>query len=148
MTTSTAPAVAESVTRLVTDALGPSEVRVLNGRPPDAEGARKRELVFVDDIVGSHDIATMKSGRNPRDERYTVNIAIAVIGTRGTVAKARARAFELMGVVENVVADNKTLDVEGVLSAKVGEWRTNAFHSNEGPNAEIVVGVDIHARLV
>lgn len=144
-TVSTVPAVKSALVTLLTSQL--PGIQVKYGRPADNQLAR--ECVYVAEAVGNHRIPVFKgTGRKPREERYSVEVVVAVIQERGEVSVSEARAFELLEAVENVVADDPTLGgVDGLIHAIAGDWETVADQTVGGPAAVIRFNVDCLARL-
>lgn len=144
-TTSTVPAVKTALVTLIGTAL--SGVQVTYGRP--ADNKLNRECVYVGEATGAHRIPVYKGTvRKPREERYSVEVVVAVIKARGDVTDSESRAFTLLASVEDVVANDPTLGaVDGLLHATAGSWETAAEQTAEGPAAVIRFNVDCLARL-
>lgn len=101
------------------------------------------------DVVGRHDIPTL-GGRVSRDERYTVPLTIRVFQPGAepqNMAATEARAFAILVDVENLLADNPSLGVDGVLTAKAGDWSSTLAPMEGGWACQVVFGIDVHARL-
>src|ERR1051325_1589894 len=101
---STVPAVKAALVSLISAQL--TNVQVSYGRPADSKLAR--ECVYIAEATGEHSIPVFKAGRKPREERYSIEVVVAVIKARGTITTAEARAFTLLAAVEDVVADDPT----------------------------------------
>jgi len=143
-TVSTVPDVKTALVNLIGAQL--PGIQVVYGRPADNQ--LKRECVYVGDATGSHRIPVFKAGRKAREERYSVEVVIAVAKDRGQVSDSEGRAFELLEAVENVVADDPTLGgVDGLIHAIAGEWAAGADQSTVGPAAVIAFNIECLARL-
>lgn len=121
-------------------------VSVTYGRPMDT--VLPREAVYVGDVRGQHRIPVMKAARKAREESFTVDVVVAVLMPRGTIADAEARAFVLATQVENVLADDPSLGgVDGLIHATAGSFRSEPDFAQEGPVAVVVIEVDCLSRL-
>jgi hypothetical protein len=123
-------------------------VQVTYGRPADSQ--LERECVWVGDVTGQQRVPTMMAGRKHRQEDYSVEVVCWVADTRGLVSAAEARCFELLGEVEDVVADDPTLGLAtnvGFFQATAGTFDT-ASDLIGGPAAVIRLAIDCSARLV
>lgn len=143
-TTSTVPTAKAALVALIDAAL---EVQVTYGRP--ADGELQRECVWVGNVTGQQRVPTMKAGRKARHETYSVEVIAWVDNDRGLVSDAEARCFELLGSVEDVVADDPTLGIATGLTyfkAEAGDFET-AADLIVGPAAAIRLNIDCEARL-
>ena len=145
-TTSTVPAAKTALVTLISAAL--PGVQVTYGRPPDNE--LERECVYVGNVSGVQRIPTMRAGRKPREETYSVEIVVAILLERGTTSDAEDRAFELLAECEDVVADDPTLAIAsaaGSFEAVAGSFESTADYTLEGPACVVQWNVDCKARL-
>jgi hypothetical protein len=143
-TTSTVPSVKTALVTLIGSAL--SGIQVTYGRPADDK--LNRECVYVAEAIGTHRVPVFKAGRKPREERYSVEVVVAVIKGRGDVTDSESRAFTLLAAVEDAVANDPTLGaVDGLVHATAGSWETAAEQTAEGPAAVIRFNVDCLARI-
>jgi len=141
---STVPAVAAAIAALIDAELGP-EVQVSDGRPPTGE--LRPECVYVADADGRDTVPVHKSGRKEREEDYQLAVIVSVHLDQGTVAQAKARAFELLAAVEDVLADDPSLgDVDGLIHATAGRWHSETGWA-QGPVCVIGLEVDCLARI-
>jgi hypothetical protein len=144
-TTSTVPTAKAALVSLIGTAL--SGVQVTYGRPSDAE--LDRECVWVGDVTGRQQVPTMKAGRKARHETYSVEVVAWVAMDRGLVSDAEARAFVLLGSVEDVVANDPTLGIAtgtAYFGATTGDF-DSAADLIGGPAAVVRLNVDCTARL-
>lgn len=81
---------------------------------PGPEAAREM-LVLGTVTWEDYRIATIKSGRKQRQEDFEIAFEVFVVGATGTSpaapSPARARAFELLAVVEDMLADDPKIGV-------------------------------------
>lgn len=101
------------------------------------------------DVTGRHEIPTL-GGRVSRDERYSVPVTIRVFDPDAepqNMATVEERAFALLAGVENLLADNPNLGVDGVLSARAGDWSSTLTAFQGGWACQLVFNIDVHARL-
>lgn len=122
-----------------------SDVRV-DGAPP-GEDKLERDNVYLGDVRGEHTDAAMKAGRRWRDESYSIDVVVWTLRPGAEVSEAKAAAVDLWETVENVLADNPTLGVEGVTGAGISEFEVSAMMNPNGAVCQIVLSVDITARL-
>lgn len=145
-TSSTIPTAKAALVSLIGAAL--SGVQVKYGRPADNQ--LERECVYVGDVTGSSRVPTMRAGRKPREETYSVEVVVAVLMLEGEVTEAEARAFTLLTEVEDVVADDPTLGIAaatGFFQATAGGFDVVSDLTQEGPACVIRFNVDCKARL-
>jgi hypothetical protein len=145
-TSSTIPTAKTALVALISAAL--PGVQVVYGRPADSELAR--ECVYVGDATGVQRIPTMRAGRKPREETYSVEVIVAVLLERGNTTDAESRAFTLLAECEDVVADDSTLGIasaSGFFQAVAGSLDSVADLTAEGPACVIRWNVDCKARL-
>lgn len=101
------------------------------------------------DVTGRHDVPTM-GGRVARDERYALPLTIRVFDPDAepqNMAAVEARAFTILAQVENLLADNPNLGVDGVLRAQAGDWSSTLTPFQGGWACQIVFNIEVHARL-
>jgi hypothetical protein len=82
---------------------------------------------------------------NPLREQYTVNCSIAVIAATGVTSEARARCFELLALVNDVLAADETSFTVPVLSAQLGRYSLNQFPGSRGMVVQLNFGIDVDA---
>lgn len=121
-----------------------TDVGVDVGYPGDT--LRKRH-VFVLKTEGSVQVPTVKAGRLHRDDEFKITWRMGVAGEGRDLADAKAAAAALVQGLEDILADDASLGVEGVMAAEVTYIEgVNAWLSPEGANAFADVTVDVHAR--
>lgn len=142
---STVPTAKAALVTLIGTAL--TGVQVTYGRPADSQ--LERECVWVGDATGQQRVPTMKAGRKARHETYSIEVVCWVADTRGLISTAEARCFELVGEIEDVVADDPTLGLASAAAffqATTGNFDTAADLIG-GPAAVVRINVDCEARL-
>lgn len=157
-TSSTVPAVKTALSSLLAARPGLAGVAVHYAWPGPQGSAE--EIVLATDpeaeptatVTGRHDVAVLGGNRTKRDERFSLPVTIRVYQGETTsavddAAACEARAFELLAEVEDLVATNPNLDVDGVLSARAGDWAATVDPYQAGWQARIVFNIEIHARL-
>lgn len=81
---------------------------------PGPDGAEPEMLILGEITWDEYAIATIKSGRKHRQENWDVAFELFVMGGDGTTpancGPARERCFELLKIVENMLADDVTAD--------------------------------------
>ena len=146
-TTSTVPSAKAALVALIGTAL--PGVQVTYGRPSDAE--LDSECVWVGDATGQQRVPTIKAGRKARHETYSVDVVCWTVIQRGLVSEAEARAFVLLGEVEDVVADDPSLGLTTattpVFFATTGQFETAADVASGIPVAVVRMSVNCEARL-
>lgn len=153
-TTSTVPAVKQALLTLLPAQAGLGSVAIHYAWVGPAAEAEEILLATdpdagTPDVVGRHEIPTL-GGRVSRDERYSVPLTIRVFDPDAepqNMATVEARAFALLAAVENLLADNPNLDVDGVLSARAGDWSSTLTPFQGGWACQLVFNIDVHARL-
>lgn len=87
----------------------------------------------------------LKAGRRKKDERYTIEIIIYT--TSSTAQQAESDACDLLGDIEDVVAVDHTLGVDGVFAIQpVGRsMRTEA--AEYGYLTTLTLTIEIRARI-
>lgn len=123
-------------------------VRVYDG--PDLDGAQPDEAITIG-MAGPDDPAAVEAqtvreglavGRS--HEEYTVHCLIEVRTGSGSVATARARAFDLYGAVGGTLAADPRLG-GAVMSAQPGAWSYSQVQDGAGFLATIALDVDVDA---
>jgi hypothetical protein len=109
-TTSTAPAVIDAVLAAVNTDL-PGTVTAFESWPgPDAA---PEMVVFGEIAWEAYDVASIKAGRQQRQETFTIGFEVFVFGTAGTTPAitkpVRDRAFVLATSLEDVLAEDPDL---------------------------------------
>lgn len=121
-------------------------VTVSPGWPGDRVPAA--QLIWIDELSGPVNIPVMTGGRKQRADEFTVSVQMRVLGL-GTLDETMSRLFELVGVVENLLADDTSLaDLDGVLSAELTDARQTSAMFPEGPAAYGELILTIETRLL
>lgn len=108
----------------------PETVQVEYGLP--APEAMRRTAVYLGPAVENDvSLATIKEGRRTRDESYRVIVRLVVAHER-TGALSEAAAVALLGHVEDVLADDHTLGVDGVLWASISQTSMDTWWGGDG----------------
>lgn len=116
----------------------------------DPVGAMRRESIFMGDVSSSiQEAESFGSGRRRRLEEYTIDVLVA-IQSKPTHQEAEARALELAGAVEDVVADAPQLtgSVTGLMFVEcAGISMSSAEAGTEGARVIATVHLTVKARL-
>lgn len=111
------------------------------------ELAMRDEMIWIDEVRSTIDAPVMTGGRIHRDDFFTVPVLVRVAGARSLDATME-RLEELVACVENVVADESTLnDLDGVVSV---EARSADVTCGRTPDAFLGFArceVEVHSRL-
>ncbi len=136
----------EQVCALLRSAPALTGVTVEPGWPGDRVPAA--QLIWFDEIDGPISVPVMTGGRKQRADTFTLSMQIRVIGL-GTLDETMSRLFELVAVVENLLADDTSLgDLDGVLSAELTNGRQTSAMFPEGPTAYGELILTIETRLL
>lgn len=110
--------------------------------------ATSNETIFcAPPIDGDSGIPVMRAGRQKRDESYRVDVVCQVVRPGGEVREAFDRAFELMGELEDELADDPLLGLTSILWAQVGGYDLVEGLTDQGGACRLEVHVDVRARL-
>lgn len=154
------PAYVDALYAAIESALPPSDVALIDGEPPSDQAARDR--IVIGDVSPDGEQEWWHLGNHSRREVFAVSIEITASAPGRTAPTARARAYELLGVVEHVVRGAATLDANGApdmsLYAANSGRTTVLFTSllqpshemrrfNEGHGCVISTGVRVTADL-
>lgn len=107
----------------------------------------ERERIWTGRARATHTPSSLKSGRMFRDEDMTFDLTIVVEKVGGTAEDAEDRAIEIGTVVEEYIADNKTLGVAGVKWVRVASAELTPLMNDRGAMAELVYSITYQARL-
>lgn len=114
---------------------------------PGADNAGNEAMYFGKTIDGLHTYTAIKAGRKPRDEVYTCKLHIDVFKPSGTAEQAETRALELFAMVENIIANDPKLGLSEIWLTKVDEWELHPGFNEEGEGVQMVVDINVEARL-
>lgn len=111
------------------------------------------EMVVLGDIEwADYDVASIKTGRQYRDEDWSVGFEVFVFGTSGSTpadpSTARDRAFVLAASVEDVFADNPKVGITsgGWARSRLTEAGPRVFE--KGWAYRVAGRIHVHARLI
>ena len=110
----------------------------------------KRERVFTTRARATHEPASLRAGRNFRNEVGRFDLVILVEGVKKTAEWASDRAADLGLPVEEFIADHKNnqLGVTGMQTLQVeGDVTLTEMFGDSGHLAELVIPVKFTARL-
>lgn len=123
-----------------------AQVQVSYSHPGDA---RETESVYLGEARGASEIPVIRAARKKREERYTIDVWFDVAGDGPTAQGASARAYELYGELEDVLADDPTLGLPAPFWAVVGDFTETMFfdEARRGYGSLLRVGVNCVGRL-
>ena len=116
----------------------------------DPGGAARREFIFIGDVTASgQDPESLSSGRRRRIESYTLDVIVSVQSKPQGLQENEQRAVVLASAVENVVADNPTLDsLSGLMFIECSGMSVTSNEAGvDGPHSQITVHFAVKARL-
>lgn len=102
-------------------------------------------MVIVGDVVGDQEWASIGAAR--RDEDYTVDLYVVVLWPGYDATEAMTRAWELWGVVEDVVRANPGAGGPGVMWSEMKRPAGTSSVDDEGYAYQITSGVRTRARI-
>jgi hypothetical protein len=122
---------------------GMADVQLTIGHP----GARiEREAVMLGGLVsGMQDVATLRAGAKPMDDRYSI-VVLVNVKHRDGIKAATDRVVQLLGEVAGTVGDDHTLG-DLVLAAHVGEYQIDEALTADGAESQATINIDVHARV-
>lgn len=111
-------------------------------------GTQSRERIFTGRARATHDPASLKAGRNFRNERMSFDLTVLVEGVGLNPEETDERAIALGLVVEEYVADNKGgLGVAGVNWIRVDGMELQNLSNDRGSMSELTYTITYDARL-
>jgi hypothetical protein len=143
-TTSTVPTVKAQLVSLLDARPGLDGVLVAYAVPPDLP---EREAIYLDRVAGVHNVTVTTGGRVPRDEQYTIDLIVRVLDSDGEPADAEARAFVLLGEVENLLANTPRLSLSVIDWAEARGYELDTTQYQDGALARIKLGIEVFAQL-
>jgi len=107
------------------------------------------EHVYSGRSFGDTPPASLRAGRNYRNESGTFEINVLVYKPGGSLLDADERADELQGDIEDWIADRKNneLGVTGLSSIIVTRWAADYFQTDNGMASLRTITVAWTARL-
>jgi len=140
--TSTVPATLGALHRLLVDADWPLRIPAVSlGLPRQVE----REMVIVGDVAGDQEWASIGAAR--RDEDYTVDLYVVVLWPGYDATETMTRAWELWGVVEDVLRQNPGAGGPGVMWSELKRPTGTTSVDDEGYAYQITSGLRTRARI-
>lgn len=122
-----------------------AKVSVEPGWP--GEQAMRDEMMWIDEIRSTVDAPVITGGRIHRDDFFTIPVLVRVAGAKNLDATME-RLEQLVAHVENVVADEHTLDdLDGVVSAEVQSADVTCGRTPDAFLGFARCEVQVHARL-
>lgn len=124
----------------------PDGAKVYYGDPGDG----RKDVVWVGDLVlGDIEPTALRAGRRKRDEDYTIYIFVEVTGTGRDVAKSEDRAIELGILVEEMLADDTTVQGSvGTGWAIISGERLVTVTNSDGHRTQLRYEVSVKSRLL
>lgn len=104
----------------------------------------ERSCIYLGEISGAMGIPTMRAGRKHRDEEFSLRINIDVLKAGGTQQDAEEEAYELMALIEDVVADDP--GTGGVNAAMAETFRSETYLEGEGSCCRLEFSVRVTNR--
>lgn len=107
------------------------------------------EGIFLGDVEGDMEIASIKTGRQRRNERYRVQVICQTWRSAHTPLSAddsEDRAYALLAVVENVLADDPTV-APSVAWNEVSSFADETVPFEHGWATRLTLTVAVTARL-
>jgi hypothetical protein len=155
MTTSIIPAVEKALLDRLVEACssttGLESVVVAESWPGPSAG---HEMLFLDWDIPVWDLNIPNltgAARKQRDERFTLEVIAWVFRpdlTPSQVRTAKARVHQIIDLVDDVLANNPTLDVPGVVVAAASGGSRQVIAYEKGYAVQATRSVDVHARLL
>ncbi|MGW0522850.1 hypothetical protein [Crossiella sp. NPDC003009] len=140
----TIAAVKAELHRRITELLAGEPIQVLYGDRAD----RRRTSVWLGATDMSEAAPTaFRAGTVRRQETYTVEVHIEVVGTHPQ--ETEARAIDLTGRIEEMLARDPVLAhaVPGVKSVVMAALRSNTNETGEGPICHVELQLRVMASL-
>jgi hypothetical protein len=111
-----------------------------------------RDLILLGEVEdGTHTVVTAKAGRKTRDEDYLLVLNIHSTRGGGDPLESWERAYELMEVVEDVVAEDVTIGLRAehpTLRVTFAEFDSGSDMDDNGWKTIIVLKLRVKIRLV
>lgn len=112
-------------------------------------GKREPECIYTAGrATMDHEPAALMSGRLARNETVDFDVVCVTEVTGGTALEADELAMELGTEVEAVLAENRTLGVQGINWATIAPVSLLGMFNDQGFLAELTYTVRYNARLV
>ncbi|HWH27577.1 MAG TPA: hypothetical protein VNU26_01220 [Mycobacteriales bacterium] len=118
-------------------------VQVVRGHPGDTI---EDELVQVGRVrAGRQEWAALAADKRPRDEHYSIEVYIQVLGPGRPQDEVTERAYELMALVDQQLRNDPTLGGT-VRSCQLSDFEDDETPYEEGRAATVTVQVRCNAR--
>lgn len=144
--TSVRTAAKQKLTELLAEAL--PGVQVLYGHQPRV---MQNECVWTDDISqGEVTVAAQNAVRQPRDDRFVIDVYCFAKVPGRTCLEQEVRVEELYAALENVLADHPTLEMKPVIAHAIQKGPCIGPESDaveEGFESLISASVEVLSRL-
>lgn len=123
-----------------------AQVQVTYSHPGDT---REDESIYLGEIRGDSNVATLRAGRKHREERYTLDVWIDVDAVGPDAQTASERAWALYGELEDILADDPTVGLTAPFRAVLGDYTETLMfdESRRGWGSLLRTGVDCENRL-
>ncbi len=121
-------------------------VKIMNGVNPKEY---ETETVAVTKVTGSDaGIRDMRAGRKARRDNFEIEVSFWTGKQGQTALEAMDRAEALFAPLEDVLADDPFLGVQGLMHAQLSNWDgPDCYPAGEGFGAEIVARVACATEL-
>lgn len=148
MAASIVVAVRRAVIAGLVTAVNDSQVSISYGYQ-GSDDDRRREQIWTDRVRSTHEPASMKSGRNFRDETLDFDVVVWVAAVGLPPEDADDRAIELGAIVEEFIADRKSneLGVAGLQWIRVAGMELTNGYGPKGSLSELRYTLRYSARL-
>ena len=143
-TTSTVPAVKAALVSRLDVRVGLDAVSVTYAHPGDE---LPHESIYLDRVVGVHNVVVTTGGRVPRDEQYTIDLIIHCFVSGATLPASEDRAFAILAEVENELANTPRLGLSIIDWAEARGYELDTTRYTDGALARIKLGVEVFAQL-
>lgn len=111
-------------------------------------GQDERDRIFAGRSRATHRPASLKAGRTFRDEVMAFDLVVLCELVGGDAEESEDRAVNTLGlIVEEFIADNRTLGVTGVTALTISGLEVNTMFNDRGHLTEAVYQITYNARL-
>lgn len=110
----------------------------------------RRDQIFTDRAIATHEPASIKSGPTFRNERMEFRLVVLTLGVGQKPEETDDHAIELGQIVEEFVAANrqgKAFGIDGLNWIIVSAMELNNRYASEGSMSEITYTLTYDARL-
>lgn len=129
--------------------LGPASESsaVFLGRAAFRDGGR---IAGEQRTLAASDLAAIKTGRQQRDETYTVEVTVRVFRSdlsSDGAATAEAAADAIAQTIDSVLADDPKIGLTSIQWARLGDKEYELIPYENGWASSIVLSINVQARL-